>query len=619
MYDYLLALKFLAGHFGFVILLGLISYVIGFRITRRIAYDSFLEEVSMCISLGLGTIAFLIFLLGLFGLIYPSVVVVAVATCVAASYSGVLQLIRRIRSKLGLLRKHWLVGGGIFIWSLPLLALPLFPPTTFDSTMYFLASTKIYVQNHRLVFTPYLRLPLLTQLNEMLFIPALLLYDDIAAQLIQLLMLVVLVLALIAFGRKYFSARAGWWSAALLLASPLVMFFGTVAYVDISLMLFGTMAAYSLWKWLDSRERHWLLLTGAFCGFAASTKYPGLFFPLVFGVVTLYVAIREHKSSPPLLLTAVVLAIAGPWYVRNYYYTGNPVFPFLPKIFGYSFWSAEDVGVLVAVMKNIGFGRGPKALLALPWRLAFRQDVFYGVIPVTTLYFFALPLLAVFSFKDARIRKLFGLALAFTLFWFITDQELRYLMPAFPMMSVAAAASLDMLVGVIPFSRKWWNHWIVTVVIGGAITFGGWQFVYRFWPRPIPVTQQQRDNYLTNALPTYPAYRLLNDLKGRNYKVYALYDVNVAYYADGTFMGDVFGPARYDRVVAKLSDSRALYSELRTLGVDFLLINNVVWKVELPHDAFFDAHFKLVYSQDPVHVYELIEGETKPADSSTRP
>jgi hypothetical protein len=227
-------------------------------------------------------------------------------------------------------------------------------------------------------------------------------------------------------------------------------------------------------------------------------------------------------------------------------------------------------------MKSIGLGHGLWAMLALPWRLAFRQDVFYGAIPVTTLFFFALPLLAVFSFRNIRIRKLVGFAMAFTMFWFYSAQELRYLMPALPMMSVAAAASLDILFGAIPFTRKWSNHWILTAVIGGAMTLGGWQFAFEFWPRAIPVTQQQRDNYLTWVFPSYPAYKLLNELKGRNYKVYAPYDVNVAYYADGTFMGDVFGPARYGRVVTKLSDGRALYTELRTLGVDFFLINNVV-------------------------------------------
>ena len=558
-HDYLATWKFVAAHYGFVISLALASYAIGYRLTRRISYESFLEEVSMCTSLGLGSIAFLIFLLGLPGLLYRSVVLLVLAVCVAASYSAFPHLFRKIRSSLsGLRARIVLVGAGIFLAAIPLLALPLYPPTAFDSTMYFLASAKIYVQNHQIVFTPYLRLPLLTQLNEMLFVLALLLSDDVTAQAIQMMMLVIVVLAVFAFGRRYFSKETAWWSTAILLTSPMVLFAGVFAYVDVSLLMFGTLAAYGFWNWLGSRARGWLLLSGAFCGFAASTKYPGLFFPFVFGLVTLYIAIRERKYSIPFQLVAVTVGLAGPWYVRNFYYTGNPVFPFLPQVFGYTFWSAEDVAKIVAVMRGIGFGRSPRALLLLPWHLAFRQDVFYGAFTLTKIYFFALPLVAVFMVKDARVRRLAGLALAFTLFWFFSDQELRYLLPALPMMTVATAASLDRLLRAVPFVRDWSRHWMVTAAISVALVSGGGLFVLRFWRAsgPLPVTQQQRDTYLTWILPSYPAYKLLNDLRGQNYRVYALYDVNVAYYADGTFMGDIFGPARYDPIAKNLNDGR---------------------------------------------------------------
>jgi len=40
MEDSLLLLRFVAAHYGFVILLSLISYIIGYRLTRRVAYDS---------------------------------------------------------------------------------------------------------------------------------------------------------------------------------------------------------------------------------------------------------------------------------------------------------------------------------------------------------------------------------------------------------------------------------------------------------------------------------------------------------------------------------------------------------------------------------------------------
>jgi len=608
--SHLVVLKFVAAHYIFVGVLGLVSYAIGYRLTRRISYDSFLEEVSMCTSLGLGTLAFLIFLIGLLGGLY---ILLVIAACVVASYPAFPRLFKKVRSTLSTLRARAIaLSGAVLLWSIPLMIMPLYPPTAFDSTMYFLASAKIYAHNHQVVVTPFLRLPVLTQLNEMLFVLAFLFYDDIAAQLIQLLMLVVVVCAVAAFSQKYFSKEASWWSAALMLANPMVLFAGAVAYVDVSLLLFGTLAAYSFWNWFYSRERLWLLVSGAFCGFAASTKYPGLFFPFVLGLITVYIAIRERKYSIPFQLAAVTTAIAAPWYVHNYYGTGNPVFPFFPQLFGYSWWSPEDVQHFLSVMKGIGFGHGLRAWVLLPWHLAFRQDVFFGAMPVSTLYFFALPVLAVFAVKDAKVRKLVGFAAALTVFWFYSQQELRYLL--------ATAASLDKLLSAIPFSRKWSHHWIVAALIGAALTYGGWQFARGMvrWSGPIPATPQQREDYLTQRLPTYPAYKLLNALKGDNYRVYALYDVNVAYYADGTFMGDIFGPARYAPIAQSLTDGRALYSGLKRLGTDFFLVNSTGWAVKVPEDAFFQQHFKLIYSRTSVRLFQLSEEEIAPDVSPSK-
>jgi len=116
-----------------------------------------------------------------------------------------------------------------------------------------------------------------------------------------------------------------------------VLWVGTVAYLDISLMLFTTMAAYAFWNWLGSRRLHWLVLSGAFCGFAASAKYPGLVFPLILGLVTLYIAIRERKYLYPVYLAAMTLVVAAPWYLRNYLLHPQSGFPLPPQVFGYTF------------------------------------------------------------------------------------------------------------------------------------------------------------------------------------------------------------------------------------------------------------------------------------------
>src|SRR6266508_2949637 len=611
MSDSILFLKFVATHYGFAILLGLIGYVIGKRITRRVDYDSVWEEVCISTTLGLGIVADLVFLLGLLRLLYPSVLLLALAACLIACYPVMPALAQRILTQLRSTRllAKTVLAGAILALSLPILVRSLYPPTAFDSTMYFLASARVYAQSHQLVLTPYLRWPVLTQLNEMLFTLALLLHDDISAQVIQLLLLIILLIAVVGFCRRSFSKLTGGWAVAILVGNPLVLWVGSVGYVDIALMLFSTMAAYAFWNWFHTRRACWLTLSAAFCGFAASTKYPGLFFPLFFGIVTLFIAVRERRYSYPLHLGAVSLVIAAPWYIRNYYYTGNPVFPFLPQAFGYSFWSADDVQGILLDMHRYGVGRGVLSLLSVPWQLAFHQDIFLAEAYLSPLYLFALPLIIVFSVREVALRRIVGLASAFILFWFFSSQVLRYILPAVPLISVAMAGSIDSFLRWVPLAEKLRRNFILMAIVFAAFAYEGWQYCVNTWQAngPLPVSQAQRDDYLTKQLPSYPAHKLLNGLKGSSYTLYAMQDENLAYFVDGVYKGDYFGPARYARIWDKLNNGQLLYNELKSLEADYFLINQLRMKIDVPQDSFFQSHFKPIYETKAIQLFEITD------------
>lgn len=611
MHDSIQLAIFLGSHFGFVVLLGLVSFVIGRRLTRRISYDSAWEEAGVCVGLGLGAIALLVFFLGLLRLLYPVVVLLVLTAGVIVSHASITDLFRRIRTWLKAI-SAWqkiLVALAFLLLATPILVRPLYPPTAFDSTMYFLTSAKVFAQTHHVGATSYLRFPVLTQLNEMLFTFALLSFDDISAQLIQLLMLGVLAVVLVAFCRSNFSRQSGWWAAAILLGNPLVLWCGSVGYVDICLMLFSALASYTFWNWLRGRERHWLTLSAVFCGFAAGTKYPGLFFPALMGLVTVYLAVRERRYSYPLRFAAVSLAVAAPWYIRNYYYTRNPVFPFLPKIFGYSFWSPEDVAGLTLDMARLGLGRSFRALFLVPWHLMFDQNIFLAESKLSPLYVVAVPVIAVLAIKDTRLRKILLFGLSFILFWFLSAQVLRFLLPALPPLSVAVAAAIDSLLAWVPFTRKWRGSLAVVTAIVFVLAYQGWRDSVDLWDvnGRIPVSREQRDGYLTPRLPSYPAHILLNDLKGASYTLYSVQDENMAYFVDGVYKGDYFGPARYSRIWDKLDNGQLLYYELRTQDANYFLINQARMRIKLPQDSFFLKHFKPIYEGANTQLFELTD------------
>jgi hypothetical protein len=182
-------------------------------------------------------------------------------------------------------------------------------------------------------------------------------------------------------------------------------------------------------------------------------------------------------------------------------------------------------------------------------------------------------------------------------------------LPALPVLSIGTAASLDLLLGRIPFTEKWRSHWIVVAVIFGILALGGWRYAMAGWQAngPIPMSQPEREHFLAARLPSFPAHKLLNGIRKSSYTLYAMQDENMAYFVDGTYKGDYFGPARYSRIWDKLSKGQALYDELKSMEADYFLVNQARMKIKLPPDDFFQSHFKPMYERGDIQLFELTD------------
>jgi hypothetical protein len=608
------AVLFYISHYSFLIGVGILCYGMGRRLTQRVQFDSAGEQIAFCTTLGLGSLSYLVLLIGTLGLLHRWLILSMVGVIFLACSSAWMELFGRVSSAYK--KRDWLRWKPLVLISLaiviisPVLLLPLYPPTAFDSTMYHLACAKFYAQTGKIALTPYLRFPVFPQTNEMLFTSALLLYDSIGAQLIQFLMMLLISAGIFAFGRRHFSQRAGIWGSAIFLSNPMVLWLGASAYIDIGLALFVTMGTYSVFNWIDSKEKIWIVLGGGFWGFAAGSKYSALYFLILFGLVVLYLGMKERNLRSLFFFVAVTIGIASPWYFRNWYYTGNPVFPFFSQIFGYGLLSPQDLkGLLDDLIHAHGTGKGLGSLLLLPWNLAFNQPKFLMEAPLSKIYLFALPFLLA-GLSQRKIRGLFLVLFSFALFWFSTAQVLRYLVPILPLLSLALGASFEHCLGLLPSGKvQWMKKGIVTFAISIALFVPGWLYTFHKvqnedYP---PATKFEQEFYLTQKLPSFPAYRYLNQAKGRNYSLYALFDENMAFFADGTFMGDWFGPGRFEKIYSQFSNLQGVHRELRSLGANYFLVRRGRVSIELPPEDFFlPSHFKLVYKNEQVLLFEIL-------------
>ena len=143
------AILFFIGHYAFLVGVGILSYGIGRRLTQRICFDSAAEQVAFCTTLGLSFLSYLILLIGTLGLLYQWLMLAVIAAIFLLCFPAWIELFKGASSAYR--ERGWEKWKPMIFVLLtlliifPVLLLPLYPPTAFDSTMYHLVYAKIYI------------------------------------------------------------------------------------------------------------------------------------------------------------------------------------------------------------------------------------------------------------------------------------------------------------------------------------------------------------------------------------------------------------------------------------------------------------------------------------------
>jgi Dolichyl-phosphate-mannose-protein mannosyltransferase len=591
------ALFFLV-HLLALLVLATTVYVTGRLLTRHLPGDlddQGEERFAVAVTLGLAVWGSLGLLLGLAGLLARGSLLAAAAGIHLAGLGVWREMGRGARALLGgdgRRRRGWALLG-IAAVLLPIAALALYPPTAFDETLYHLPFARAFARTGGVPFLPELRTPVFPQLSEVVFAEVLLLADDVAVHFVELLATVAVAALLVGWGRRASgSTSAGWLAAAVWLGNPIVVYLSGTAYLEPGLALFGTAALYARERWRESGSRGWLALAAGFAGSAAGTKYLGAAFCGLIVLLTLTAAPRERRLRDLALVILVAGAVAGPWYARILFYTGNPVFPFFPGLFG-----PPTVWDTVWAQEHLSVGARVSAFLRIPWAVVFDRRQVGNQPPHSPVYLLGLPFLALGAWRDPRVLRLLGAVLGYALIFLVLVPDARYLVAVLPALSLALALSIS------PLLRRP----RLAVAVALAVLLPGWLYAGYLLVRqgPVPVTAAARDRYLERRLRVWPAVRFLNRTRGSRYTVYAFHAENMVYLAQGKLLGDWNGPGRFDAVQPLTRDPAALQRKLRALGADSLLVVDGSG-VALPYDdPAFQARFRRIYSDGAAEVFEI--------------
>jgi 4-amino-4-deoxy-L-arabinose transferase-like glycosyltransferase len=325
------------------------------------------------------------------------------------------------------------------------LSVALLPPADWDGLFYHLTGPKLYLQAGGIasiassIDIPHLSFP---SLMEMLFAWAMLLRGDIAAKLLHGLYGLLLAGLVYRLALRFWGQKSAWLALLVFAGMPMVNILAGWAYNDLALAFYQLAALYWLinyqwsmvngqWSKEDGTAAHSsLIISGIFAGLAMGLKYTSFVTPFFIVIVIIYDGIRNnHRStirhSPFVIRNLLAFAlpallVAAPWYIKNWAFTGNPVYPFLFDVFGGHLWDSFRAEWYAAGGSGIGFN--PSTLLALPWLLTLGvRDANYWDGRTGPLLLLFLPLILFGLFRRADTRRpyalLFIFALVHFLFW----------------------------------------------------------------------------------------------------------------------------------------------------------------------------------------------------------
>ncbi|MCR4406250.1 MAG: glycosyltransferase family 39 protein [Anaerolineae bacterium] len=559
------------------------------------------EELILTTSLGLGLLSFLVLILGLVGLLYKWVFYGLSAVLFLALFSDATAVCRTAWTCRPAIRPP----RPLFIYLAITLGLAflvaLTPPVDWDGLFYHLTGPRLYVEQHRIapgIDIPHLNFP---SLMEMLYLYGMLLKGDVTAKLMHFWYALLLTGLVYLLARRHLFPRAAWPSVAIFASMPMIPVLAGWAYNDIALAFYQLAALYTLCNWFTDRRRQWLILSAAMCGLAMGLKYTSFVCPLTLVVLIVWrQAIRERARAGVifrslLLFSVVALLVASPWYIKNFFFTGNPFYPFAYEVFGGRFW--DEFRAAWYARAGTGIGLNPLKLLALPWTLTLGiRDMNYYDGRMGPLFLALLPSLLVYWLyrprregppRSAAVSYLLVFALAQYLAWtwgVIASRSLfqsRLLLPCFVALAPALAVALDSLRALdrSAFSLHRFVWMTIAIVLALNVVYQGLDFL-RIDPLPYLAGRESRDEFLTRNLGQhYAAMQDINENLPAGAKILFLWEPR-SYYCQRQAQPDailetwkhlVYKYDSVDAIARHLADEGYTHVLLHQKGLEFVL------------------------------------------------
>ena len=436
----------------------------GYRLLpRSLRRDDPLLVWSSALTLGAGATAISITALAALHILGRSTILAVTGGVLVLAISGARQAAHSAGHGLGIRPGNWseraalLVLGGVL--ALTLLS-TLAPPSSMDATVYHLWAPREFLRSHSWTGLDGVHSyqPLYVQ---MLFAQGLAIDGGVLAALTHWTLGVGAIVAAGAWGRRLKGNPI--WATVIFGASGLFVWEARSAFIDLGLALFSSLAVL----WATRPERAWspLVLAGLFAGLAGGTKFTGLISVALASLSGLAIVWPDWRQG---LRRAVVigglgLLVALPWYLRNFIYTGNPIYPLANDFFN---------GVHIPFGGEYGLGRDLLHLVSSPFDMLARGDRFDQGWSVGPAILALLPLGLASSRGSRPARVAVAVVAAWWIIWFFSSPQARLLLPVLPIAAGLASVGMRAVLQAPSRALRWGAMAALAISAAGALGTG---------------------------------------------------------------------------------------------------------------------------------------------------
>lgn len=516
--------------------------------------------------------------------------------------------------------------------------LSLVPPISRDALTHHLAIPKLYLQQGAIYEIPELGFSYYPMNLDLLYMIPLAFGNDIAPKLIHFTFALLTGFLIYIYLKQKLNRVYALLGGLFFLSIPIIIKLSITVYVDLGLIFFTTASLLLLFLWTERRyQLRYLVLSALFCGLAVGTKYNGLIALLLLSAFAplLYSRTAETKASnlaaikygALFLLTA--LLIAAPWFIRNYIWTANPLFPLFDTVFNPTNHQTAVGGMDKFTLRRLYFKESTLQILLLPIRIFFQgQDnspqYFDGQL---NPFLLILPLFAFFKHKGSSVQLQKWAMLIFCVLFllfslFQTNVRIRYIAPIIPflvILSIFALHNLFSLATEYPnVTTQKVLRYLVLLFVGTMLLYNGSYLVGQFrYIRPLDFMTGaiSRDAYISRYRLEYPTIQFANKHSRPTTKTLCLFLGNRGYYMDFPHIFD--RPTSQTSLMAQLiqssTDSTSIKQALLQQGFEQILLRNDLfstWVNNLGENneitvAFFQNHLELMYSRNGYSLFRI--------------